>query len=687
MEQVLTPAAQSTRLMAVRRQFFELGQTPETGLRAPVLRSWQRCRGRGLDDRAAAQAGLLDRSLLGEARERSRRLLGQASGVMEHLFEHIRSSGSMVLLADSDGLILHGLGDADFVDRASRVALQPGASWSERDRGTNAIGAALIEGGPNEILGGEHYLQRNAGLSCSAAPIFDSGGALLGVLDISSDWRRHQSHTLGLARLGARMLERRLFEAEHTRHLLLAFHTRPEGVGGLQDGLLAVSADGEILAADGVARRLLGVEARGGGALGDFDGLFRTPFGVAIDRAARDPVALLALDLRCGGEVYARARVGLSWRAQPGASAPSARSAPAARKRAATGRRGLGGADEAKAEAMPLPTEAVTLVDLATGDAALQRALDHAGRIAGRNIPLLIQGESGVGKEVFARAFHNSGPRAGGPFVALNCAAIPETLIESELFGYVGGAFTGARREGAAGKIQQAHGGTLFLDEIGDMPLSMQARLLRVLQDRCVQPVGGSSSVAVDISLVCATHRVLADAVRAGGFREDLYYRVNGLTVSLPPLRARSDIRRIVRRLVAAEIEDGASGRIKVSEEVMRLFERRPWPGNIRQLQNVLRVAVALLDEGEREICPRHLPEAMFAAELAPGEQTSPLRQPAARAAAAPGMLSARGMRLKEAQLDVIERVMEEVGGNLTAAARQLGISRNTLYRRLGRMR
>ncbi len=332
------------------------------------------------------------------------------------------------------------------------------------------------------------------------------------------------------------------------------------------------------------------------------------------------------------------------------------------------------------------PTESTAGGRILTRNPAMLELLDKVRRVAKTQSSVLINGPSGAGKEVLARFLHEASPRRKGPFIALNCGAVPAELLESELFGHKKGAFTGASQD-HQGLFRAADGGTLFLDEIGDMPLSMQARLLRVLQDRCVQPVGGSSSVAVDISLVCATHRVLADAVRAGGFREDLYYRVNGLTVSLPPLRARSDIRRIVRRLVAAEIEDGASGRITVSEEVMRLFERRPWPGNIRQLQNVLRVAVALLDEGEREICPRHLPEAMFAAEPAPGEQTSPLRQPAARAAAAPGMLSARGMRLKEAQLDVIERVMEEVGGNLTAAARQLGISRNTLYRRLGRMR
>ncbi len=668
MGQTLARSEQAAELAMLRRKFFEMGEVPDKGLPEPVIRSWRRCRRDGLDERASGRLDNVSRSEFSVARERSGLLLSHASGVMEHLFEQIRSSGSMVVLSDAEGLILHALGDPTFVDRAGRVALQPGADWSERQRGTNAVGSALVERRPVEIFGGEHYLERNNILTCSAAPIFDPRGEMLGVLDISGDHRSYQPHTLGLARVGVRLLERSLFESEHARHVLFAFHPRPEGVGGLQEGLLAVSADGEIVGVDRQARTLLGIADAHRGGFGGFANLFRNSFGAAMDRAARDPVGLLELELRAGGAVFARPRVSLAWYA----AASPVRSAPRSSRRSA--------AEPARKAAKP---GTITLDSLSTGDATLQFALDRAGKVVGKNIPLLIQGESGVGKELFAQACHNSGPRDAGPFVALNCAAIPENLIESELFGYTGGAFTGARREGAVGRIQQAHGGTLFLDEIGDMPLAMQARLLRVLQERRVLPIGASEAVPVDIALVCATHRVLSEEVKSGRFREDLYYRVNGLTVHLPPLRERTDIRCIVMKLIDEEATDRAPGSVQVGDDVMHFIDSYPWPGNIRQLQNVLRVALALLDDDEDEIRPHHLPEEIFSSDVSVHDKRSapaaPLPAPAEPAAA-----PRRGRKLKEFQADVIQRALDEVDGNVSAAARQLGISRNTLYRKLG---
>ncbi|TAH45251.1 MAG: sigma-54-dependent Fis family transcriptional regulator, partial [Betaproteobacteria bacterium] len=379
-------------------------------------------------------------------------------------------------------------------------------------------------------------------------------------------------------------------------------------------------------------------------------------------------MGVLELELRSGGAVFARPRVSLAWYA----AANPVRNAPRASRR--------GGGEAVRRAAKP---GAITLESLSTGDATLQFALDRARKVVGRNIPLLIQGESGVGKELLAQACHNSGPRADGPFVALNCAAIPENLIESELFGYAGGAFTGARREGAVGRIQQAHRGTLFRDEIGDMPLAMQARLLRVLQERRVLPIGASEAVPVDIALVCATHRVLSEAVKAGLFREDLYYRVNGLTVHLPPLRERTDIGRIVMKLIDEEAGDRPPGSVTVSEDVMRFIENYPWPGNIRQLQNVLRVALALLDDDEDEILPHHLPEEIFSSDASVHDKRpSALVAPASPAE--PLQPARRGRRLKDVQADVIQKALDEADGNVSAAARNLGISRNTLYRKLG---
>jgi len=657
-------------LADARRFFFERGEDPEVGLSPPVLRSWQRCRSMGLDHLDRHLADPVGRPGLSDARERSAGLLDHAGGIMEHVFEQIRASGSMVILADVDGMILHSLGDADFVDRAQRVALQPGASWDEAGRGTNAIGTAIVELAAVEVFGGEHYLERNGFLTCSASPVFDARGRLAGVFDISGDYRSQQRHTLGLVRLSVQLLEKRLFEAEFAKEIQIAFHARPEYVGSLQEGMLAVSEDGRLVGANPVAREALGLTVALEQAPG-FNSLFRLGLGQVLDRAANAGDALLMLEKRCGNAIYARVRTPRPLRTDVPPVAVAERTAEARRSTPKPAARGGSG---------------ITLDCLATGDPRLQLALDRARRVQGKDIPLLIQGESGVGKELFARAFHNSGVRREGPFVALNCAAIPENLIESELFGYVGGAFTGARREGAVGKIQQAHGGTLFLDEIGDMPLGMQARLLRVLQERSVSPVGALKSTPVDISLVCATHRVLRDAVKQGLFREDLYYRVNSLTVTLPPLRDRTDIRSIVTKILAAEAAAVGADRqagIGISEEVMVFFECHGWPGNVRQLQNVIRVAVALLDDDECEIRPVHLPEELFGIDDADDGDDRPSPVCVAPApAAAPGVARS----LDEIELEAVATVMREVGGNVSAAARRLGVSRNTLYRKLGRM-
>ncbi len=663
--------AREQRLSVARERFFTQGVLPQDDVPPIILRSWERCRCTGLDHTSGRGLDPVGRARLAESRERSGRLLEQASGVMEHVFEQIRASGSMMLLADTEGTIIHSLGDPGFVDRAERVSLQPGACWSEQLRGTNGIGTAILERAPIEVLGGEHYLDRNGFLACSGSPIFDAHGALAGVFDISGDCRTPQRHTLGLVRLSVQLLEKRLFETEFAREVVVAFHARPEYIGSLQEGLIAVNAEGHILGANPAARDWLA----GHGDKADFGELFKLSLGAILDRSRAAPSSLLKLDLRTGGMLYAQVR----------SVRPLVVASVAAEEKADER------AKPSEAPARMPATEPIerrlTLDSLATGDERQQRAVARAKRIGGKDIPLLIQGESGVGKELFARAFHNSSARAAGPFVALNCAAIPENLIESELFGYAGGAFTGARREGAVGKVQQADGGTLFLDEIGDMPLAMQTRLLRVLQERSVTPVGSMKLIPVDISLVCATHRVLREAVASGEFREDLYYRVNGLTITLPPLRERSDIDHIAMRILEVEAAELQGGEITISSEVMRFFEQYSWPGNIRQLQSVIRVGVALLEEGETEILAAHLPEEIFGTEpfeVRRGRRRTDAMQTPAKAAEATAPAEPRS--LDEIELEAISNMMREVGGNVSAAARRLGVSRNTLYRKLGRM-
>jgi len=287
-------------------------------------------------------------------------------------------------------------------------------------------------------------------------------------------------------------------------------------------------------------------------------------------------------------------------------------------------------------------------------------------------VPILLQGETGVGKDFFARAIHTAGPRANGPFVAVNCAALPETLIESELFGHAPGAFTGARKEGSPARIRAAHGGTLFLDEIGDMPLAMQTRLLRVLEEGTVTPVGGKP-VPVDFLLISATHADFTARIAAKTFRSDLYYRLNGLSVSLPPLRERTDVAALTERILAREAAARGGQAPALSPELAEACARYTWPGNLRQLSGMLRTACLMLDEGEDTLHLHHLSEEA-SRELTTKRPTTVT-------------VEASGATLREQSDAMIAAAVAEAGGNIAAAARNLGISRNTLYRRLAAMR
>ncbi|RVT83689.1 sigma-54-dependent Fis family transcriptional regulator [Inhella crocodyli] len=632
----LTLRNPTDRVRAARRQWLETGELSDALLSPQLRQSWARSHQFGLAPQGRSSgAPHASAAQLARALEHRRALVSHAQPVMAFLHEQIRDSDSLVILADPQGMLLHAMGDDGFADRAARVALRPGAIWSEQWRGTNAIGTALAEGSAVVVHGGEHYLARNGFLTCAAAPIADPNGQLLGVIDISGDRRGYHRHTLGLVRSGARMVEHQLFLARHGQGLHLRLHVQPEGLGTVTEGLLALSEDGWVVGANSAALEGLGLARAAIGTLG-VERLLGLDLAT-LRRARHTPQALRRAD----GSVL--------WLRLDGERAPPAHAVRAA--------------------PVPSPAPAMdALSALDTGDAALHAALARARRVMDRPIPLLLQGESGVGKELMARAVHACSARRAQPFVAVNCAALPEGLIEAELFGYRPGAFTGACREGAPGRLREAHGGTLFLDEIGDMPLPLQARLLRVLQDRQVVPLGGGKPVDVDFALVGATHRRLADEVAAGRFREDLYYRLNGLTLTLPPLRERSDLPALVAQMLA-ELAPGRA--LALSPALAQAFARYRWPGNLRQLANVLRTAVALSDPDDTQLERQHLSDDLLEA-LA-------LDDAPARAGGEPGS----DLRTHTAQ--VIDEVLASSGGNLSEAARRLGVSRNTLYRRLAR--
>ncbi len=653
------PAHEPSRVIQMARElFFHKAKPPEGLLREPIIRSWQRCRQAGLyAEQRSREVERLERQLLAEKRERHLALISHAEPVMETLYEQIRNTGSMVLLADPQGFILHSLGDADFVEKAQRVALEPGASWAEESKGTNAIGTAVAERSPVVVHGPEHYLERNAFLSCSAAPIFDPSGHITGVLDISGDYRSHQVHTLALVRMSAQIIENRLINTRFDKEIIAYFHPRPEFLGTLCEGIAVFSYTGQLLAANGSALHQFCL-SRDALHVHTWESLFDSPLQGLVQKAFSGSSPTVPLYLKNGLRVFLRLRVGGRRLSAAPVFVEESRASPRVEAPAARAERDC-----------PLTLDVLDL-----GDPKMRRLVERAKLIADRDIPVLIQGESGTGKELFARALWGSGPRRHGPFVAVNCAAIPETLIESELFGYEEGAFTGARRKGHVGRIQQADGGTLFLDEIGDMPLPLQARLLRVLQERCVTPLGSGKSYPVDFFLICATHRNLHEEVAKGKFRQDLYYRIRGIRFRLPPLRERTDFEKLVHDLLAREHPVGASA--QVSDEVMAAFRRHTWPGNLRELHSVLRAAVAMAG-ASRLIALEHLPEE-FLEEMAAGDPSQET---------GPALKRSSMEKLEELEASAIQRVLAETGGNVSAAARRLGISRNTIYRKMAALR
>ncbi len=580
-----------------------------------ILQSHQRCAAVGLARHQLPDFTPVARGELGATRERNRRLHEHAAPVMAMLQEQIAGSHSMVLLADACGVVIHATGDDDFLARASKVALQPGADWSEAVKGTNAIGTALIAEAPTRVHADEHYLSANAFLSCSAAPIHDPRGNLLGVLDVTGDHLRHHPHTMGLVSMSVRMIENRWLDDDFRHALRLHLHPRADCIGSLLEGVVAVSPDGRLIGANRSALahlRLSPAALR----MQSTTGLFGLPVGVLVDHAraawAAGPVATLPLTLPDGRVLQARARIGWARSFAAGGAPDVAADAPAGlpTPAGASIADGTDGASHPPTHA-PAPIAAAAparggLAGLDTGDAALHTAIDRVRRVIDRGIPVLISGETGTGKELLARAIHDDSARSAMPFVAVNCASIPEALIESELFGYEDGAFTGARRRGAVGKIVHAHGGTLFLDEIGDMPLTLQARLLRVLQERSVTPLGSHRAIPVDITLISASHRDLRAMIRDKLFREDLYYRLNGLAVKLPPLRERRDLGVLVPRILAQVAAPGSAPR--PSPALMQRLSAYRWPGNLRQLASVLATAAALAG-GEPVIGCEHLGE------------------------------------------------------------------------------
>jgi len=639
----------------------------------PVTRSWSRCLNeyRLHPDRPRKPA-ILENAALESRRERRADVIDCARYEMTTLYQQLADADSAVVLTDTDGVIIHMVSSPAFAAEVAPLGLRTGGMWSEAEAGTNGMGTCIAAAAPVAIRREDHFFTQFSQLTCSAVPVYDPSGEIAAVLDVSSRSKHMQQHLLVLLGMTARMIENRLIDQRFRNAHPLHFHSRPEFVYTLHEGKLAVGDDGYILAANRSALFQLGLQTMDEIRSRRIEDLFQTSLEDMLQRSMSSSFhPVVTYRANAALRFFAVAR-------RPASSATST-----VHPISATAAASLAGPTPLAAKALPRPAalRAVSNGSATFKDPRLLAHLETARRVIARQTPVLLWGETGSGKEVFARATHDASPHADGAFVAVNCASLPETLIESELFGYRAGAFTGAQRSGRRGKILQADGGTLFLDEIADMPLDLQARLLRVLDERQVTPLGTEDIHPVDFQLISGSHQNLPALVREGRFREDLYYRLAGIELELPSLRERSDRRELIHDVLKGEGGADAS----LSADAERLLMDYPWPGNIRQLRHVLRSAAALADG--RCITREHLPALILHPAPLEGQAMVALSVSAAPATAdeeAPRPVKLNPIQANERQ--VLLQMLEQHRWNVSNVAKALDVSRNTLYRKLHKL-
>ncbi len=612
-----------------------------------TLRSWRRCRDDyGLDPSAAPEPVIIDRESLCEKLMKHERLLDIARVEMTDLYQQLAGSGHAIMLTDKDGILLNFIGDPQFTDAAAHAGMQLGAVWSESVQGTNGMGTCLIEQKPLVIHKQSHFFASNATLTCAAAPIFDPHGEILAVLDASSESQLAQQHTMVLLNMSAQVIENRVFFCAMKESFVLRFHARSEFISTLGEGAIAFDVEGKIIAANRSAVFQLNLDSPQQVVGQMIQQLFTTSLGSLLKHAHSH--AFPIRETEHGRRFFAMLQV-----PKTSCRAMSAPSLPVAGRALVNESEYRGGSSE--------PLNALHF-----NEPRMTRHINTVMKVIERDIPSMLFGETGTGKEMFARAMHMASSRHDKPFIAVNCASLPETLIESELFGYRPGAFTGANREGCRGKIVQADGGTLFLDEIGDMPLHLQARLLRVLEEREATPLGAEKPIKVSIKLVSATHHNIQEMVEDGRFREDLYYRLHGVSLTMPPLRERKDKLELIKHI--GQLEAGEEVELEWEPEALKLLESFNWPGNVRQLRNVMRTATALCEDNTITVedLPEEIRDVIFDDELGENPENS------LNALA----IAERGALLSE---------LEDMHWNISRVAKKLDLSRNTLYRRMKR--
>lgn len=624
--------------------------------------SWRRCsEDYGFDRDFKHEVVMADTAPLREIRDSMDDLFATSTGIVQRVRKIAHDVGYVILISNSDGIVVESFADSTLGEEIASEGLRKGTIWGETMVGTNGIGTAIVSRQPLTVHGESHYNKTFRAYTCSAAPIFSPDGKVIAALDLSGRASPNSSDEYHFAeyfvREAAEQISMLLFRRQHQGDCLVALSIDPDPMPMSCKALIAANEEGKILGATPEAYAILSVPQ-----LSDLGSkTIHDLWNVSLEELKPLSAHNIPVQMGDGATAYATAFL------------------PKLKKSASVAK------SSRPMTLLPVASRGggVRPLDrVACNDPDLKGIVNLCRRIANKDLPILLLGETGVGKDTLARAIHDESERCLRPYVAVNCAAIPATLLASELFGYSAGSFTGASRNGRVGKIQAAASGTLFLDEIGDMPLDLQAHLLRVLEERTVTPLGSTEAIPVDLKVICATHQQLPKLVEQGKFRRDLYFRIKGVQITIPSLRERDDVGELANAIIREEAEAYGQAPVKFTEEAIDVLERYSWPGNIRELRSAIRLILSIYPD--EEITADHLPEdivrlAQSDAEFIPSSQSEPQFR---------SMVSARGAAtLSEANEAAEERLILETLGaqrwNVTRAAQQLGISRATLHRKI----
>ncbi len=650
-------------LIAAWQKFIQTGTMEQSAVRPEIRQSWQRCYDAGVDPYDGTSHLILKKNELEQLRLKNKELMEVAWQFMVRLYEFVAGSGFVVFLSDERGFILESIGDYGILDDASKVNLITGTGWMEEEVGTNGIGTALKLKQPVQVSGQEHYCEMLHCWTCSAAPIGNDDGQIIGALQMSGPSSAVHLHTLGMVVAAVEAIQDQIRIKQQNQELTVLNSSLQNVFQTMSDGAIMIDRQGIIKQINPVGEKILGPNLIGR----HIEYLF-----------GKTPKTRGVLDR---GETYTDVEVRVDTPQNYFHCLVTGKPIKDEKGEVTGAVIFFNPINKVKRLINRFSGAEATFhfEDIIGESPKLKEAVKVAVQASANTSNVLIVGESGTGKELFAQAIHNYSAYQKGPFVALNCAAIPRELIASELFGYSEGAFTGARRGGRPGKFEMASGGTLFLDEIGDMPLDQQVTLLRVLQERKIIRIGGEQVIPVDVRVICATNKNLKEEVKKGNFRQELYYRLNVILISVPPLRDRIRDISILFYHFVNKIANKLNTHIDYIEPgIIECLQQYNWPGNVRELENIVEKMINI--SGDTRLNLEHLPPELAGLRLSPQfAEPLPGWQPSASEAAG----ETGGMTALLAERDNIIELLARHKGNVSRIAAEMGVSRNTIYRKM----